>query len=136
MPRMSDPVFDLTQFPVHLGLGARVVPLPEFTGTPEWYQRYSESTAEDGNEGRLVTIHSFDESWTTWEVHPHGDELVLCVAGSARLIQEIDGEPHSVEIHAGEAVINPPGVWHTADVSEPCTCLFITAGAGTENRPR
>ena len=36
----------------------------------------------------------------------------------------------------GEAVINPRGVWHTADVEDPATVLFITAGAGTENRPR
>jgi quercetin dioxygenase-like cupin family protein len=133
---MSDPVFDLTQFPVHLGSGARIVTLPEFDGTMEWYQRYAASTTEDGMEGRLVTMHSFRESWTTWEVHPHGDELVLCVAGSARLTQEIDGEPQTVEIRAGEAVINPPGVWHTADVDDSCTCLFITAGAGTEHRPR
>jgi hypothetical protein len=34
------------------------------------------------------------------------------------------------------AVINPPGVWHTATVYEPGQALFITAGRGTETRPR
>lgn len=134
---MSDVVFDLSQYPVHLGLGARVVPLEHFDGTMEWYQRYGEGHAADGPEGRLVTMHSFDEPWDSWEVHPKGEELVLCVAGSIVLTQELaDGTHHTVDVHAGEAVINPPGVWHTADVTEPCTCLFITAGEGTQHRPR
>lgn len=133
---MSDAVFDITQFPVHLGLGARAVRLEQFDGTPEWYQRYGEGNAADGAEGRLVTMHTFHEPWDSWEVHPKGDELVLCVAGSIVLHQEIDGDVHTVELGPGEAVINPPGAWHTADVSDPCTCLFITAGEGTENRPR
>jgi len=65
-----------------------------------------------------------------------GAELVVCTAGSMTLHQEIDGQVRSVTLRAGEAVINPPGVWHTADVEAPCTCLFVTAGVGTEHRPR
>jgi mannose-6-phosphate isomerase-like protein (cupin superfamily) len=133
---MSDAVFDITEFPVHLGLGARVIPLERFDGTGEWYQRYGEGTGADGVEGRLVTMHSFDESWASWEMHPKGDELVLCVSGSVVLHQGIGADVHTVELHANEAVINPPGVWHTADVAGPCTCLFITAGLGTEHRAR
>jgi mannose-6-phosphate isomerase-like protein (cupin superfamily) len=133
---MSDAVFDLSHFPVHLGLGARVVRLEEFDGSPDWYQRYGSSVAGDGLEGRLVSMHTFSESWDTWEMHPNGDELVACVAGSIVLHQEIDGEQHTVELQAGEAVVNPPGTWHTADVTGPCTAFFITAGAGTEIRPR
>jgi mannose-6-phosphate isomerase-like protein (cupin superfamily) len=133
---MADAVFDITEFPVHLGLGARIVPLERFDGTGEWYQRYGEAHGADGFEGRLVTMHSFSEPWTTWEMHPHGEELVLCVAGSVVLHQEVDGKVTTVELHANDAVINPPGVWHTADVSDPCTCLFITAGAGTDMRAR
>ena len=34
------------------------------------------------------------------------------------------------------ASINPPGVWHTADVHEPGEALFITPGRGTEHEPR
>ncbi len=33
-------------------------------------------------------------------------------------------------------MINEPGVWHTADVESTATALFITAGLGTEHRPR
>jgi mannose-6-phosphate isomerase-like protein (cupin superfamily) len=133
---MADAVFDITEFPVHLGLGARIIPLERFDGTGEWYQRYGEAHAADGFEGRLVTMHSFTAPWDTWEMHPHGEELVLCVAGAVVLHQEIDGAVTTVELHANEAVINGPGVWHTADVTGPCTCLFITAGAGTDIRPR
>lgn len=37
---------------------------------------------------------------------------------------------------SGEYAINAPGVWHTADVETEVTCVFITAGLGTEHRPR
>ncbi len=132
----DDPVFALADRPVHLGLGATVVRQDLFTGEPEWYARYGARHQDDGAEGRLVTLHSFDESWDSWERHPHGDELVVCTEGSIRLFQEVDGEIRSVVLEAGDAVVNPPGVWHTADVDGPCTALFITAGMGTENRPR
>ena len=39
-------------------------------------------------------------------------------------------------LNQGEAVINPPGVWHSADVDDEATVLIITAGIGTKNRPR
>jgi hypothetical protein len=38
----------------------------------EWYAAYSERHAADGIEGRLVSQYSLSESWTSWEVHPHG----------------------------------------------------------------
>ena len=39
-------------------------------------------------------------------------------------------------LEKGEGVVNSAGVWHTADVAGPATALFITAGLGTELRPR
>ncbi len=83
-------------------------------------------------------MHTFSESWDTWEMHPNGSELVLCVAGSVALTQEAtDGTTATVTISAGQAVVNDPGVWHTADLvdGEPDpTVVFITAGVGTEMR--
>jgi hypothetical protein len=35
-----------------------------------------------------------------------------------------------------QAMINPAGVWHTADVHEPVRFMTITPGQGTEHRPR
>lgn len=131
----SDAVFDLSKFPVHLGLGATVVWQPEFTG-PNWYQAYGSRTAADGAEGRLVAIHSFREPWSSWEMHPKGDELVVCLSGRIVLHQEVDGDVRTVTLEANQAIVNPPGVWHTADVDAEATALFITAGLGTEIRPR
>ncbi|MFK7917973.1 MAG: cupin [Ilumatobacter sp.] len=125
---------------VHLGLGATVEPLPRHDGEMEWYAEYGSAHASDGVEGRLVSSHTFTESWDVWEMHPNGSELVLCVAGSISLTQEaVDGTVSSATITAGQAVVNEPGVWHTADVVEgagPATVVFITAGMGTEHRPR
>jgi mannose-6-phosphate isomerase-like protein (cupin superfamily) len=135
--RMTDgSSFRLADYPVHLGLGAKVLPQAQFTGEPAWYQSYAERSAADGAEGRLVTVHRFTEPWDSWEVHPFGEELVLCTEGTITLHQEIDGLVRTVTIERGEAVINPPGVWHTADVTTAATVLFITAGMGSENRPR
>jgi len=133
---MNDAVFDLGRFPVHLGRGAKVTKLSEFDGTMEWYQRYGESVAADGPDGRLVTIHTFREPWPTWEMHPKGEELVVCLQGTMTLNQEIGTEVHQVVLEAGQAIVNPPGVWHTADIEGEATAFFITAGMGTEVRPR
>ena len=129
-------VFELAKFPTHLALGARVEQLDAFDGTLSWCERYAAAHEADGVEGRLVTLHTFDAPWTSWEMHPLGDELVVCVAGSITLHQEIDGKVGLVTLNAGEAVVNPPGAWHTADVEGTATALFITAGQGTEVRGR
>jgi mannose-6-phosphate isomerase-like protein (cupin superfamily) len=129
--------FELPSTPVHLGLGATVDLQPTFTGDMSWYESYGARTESDGTEGRLVSMHTFTEPWDTWEMHPHGDELVLCVDGEIVLHQEHpDGTVGQVTLHPGQAVVNRPGVWHTADVAAPATAVFITAGVGTEIRPR
>ena len=122
--------------PLHLGLGATAVVQPEFSGM-EWYEGYGARHDSDGKEGRLVSMFTFSESWDSWEMHPEGDEVVLCLAGEITLHQEMrDGTNASVTIREGEYAINPPGCWHTADVTGEATALFITAGLGTEHRPR
>jgi quercetin dioxygenase-like cupin family protein len=126
----------LERFPLHLGLGASAVPQPEFTGM-EWYAGYGARHGADGAEGRLVSLYTFTESWTSWEMHPAGAEVVICTAGEITLIQELpEGGTDSVTLRAGEYAINPPGVWHTADVEGRATALFITSGLGTDHRPR
>ncbi|MBA4046304.1 MAG: cupin [Erythrobacter sp.] len=124
-----------TQF-IHLGLGATADTLPPFTGM-EWYEAYSARAAADGAEGRLVSQYTFTESWTAWELHPAGAEVVICTDGAMVLIQESPGGGQTeIALAAGDYAINPPGVWHTADVAESATAIFITAGEGTTHRPR
>ena len=121
---------------VHLGSGATAVPQPSFTGN-DWYEGYGARHGADGAEGRLVSQHTFAESWDSWEMHPHGDEVVLCIGGSMLLTQEHpDGRREQIALAAGEYAVNPPGVWHTADVEGTATALFITAGEGTQHRMR
>lgn len=125
----------LAEHPIHLGRGATAVSEPAFTGL-DWYADYIERHADDGFEGRLVSMFSFDAPWDSWEVHPNGHEVVLCTEGGFTLVQEIDGREVRTTLKAGEYAINEPGVWHTADVSGRATAVFITAGVGTEHRPR
>lgn len=122
--------------PVHLGLEGKAVAQPEFTGL-SWYADYVQRTAGDGAEGRLVSLFAFTENWDSWEMHPQGEEVVICIAGALTLVQECpDGEPKRIMLNAGDYAINPRGVWHTADVDQAASAIFITAGAGTRHRPR
>lgn len=123
--------------PVHLGRGATAEVEPTFTGAPDWYAAYAERHRDDGREGRLVSMFSFTDSWSIWEMHPNGSEVVLCTAGSITLHQEnADGSTGTVTLGPGQYAINAPGTWHTADVDGSATAVFITAGLGTEVRPR
>ena len=122
---------------IHLGLGATAVPQPPFEGGMEWYEGYGERHGADGREGRLVSQHNFTEGWDSWEMHPLGDEVVICTSGEMILTQEFpDGRCETVTLAAGDYAINPPGVWHIADVEDGATAIFITAGEGTQHRPR
>jgi uncharacterized cupin superfamily protein len=65
------------------------------------------------------------------------EEIVCLISGRVTLIQQRDGSEHRVELsQVGAFALNPRGTWHTADVHEESTVLFITAGEGTTTRPR
>lgn len=84
---------------------------------------------------QLIACHSFSEDWPTWEVHPHGDEVVLLLSGSATLVlRQPDGD-HALHLSAaGSYVIVPAGVLHTAKINVPTQMLFITPGQDTQNK--
>jgi hypothetical protein len=85
----------------------------------------------------LLTTARYSESWHSWEQHPMGDEIVCLLSGRVTLLQERDGGCVAVELsEIGQYALNPRGVWHTADVHEDSLLLFITAGEGTQTRPR
>ncbi len=126
----------LEQFPIHLGRSGTMTSEPPFGRDMSWYVDYAARHADDGTEGRLVGVMSFTEDWKGWERHPAGGELVYCISGRMILHQEMADGVVTTELDAGQYAINPPGIWHTADIPEPATALFITAGMGTENRVR
>ena len=115
---------NLLENPLHLGLGATAVPQPPFTGM-DWYQGYGERHDVDGAEGRLVSMYRFTESWGSWEMHPLGDEVVLCLSGQMTLHQEhADGSTAAVTIGPHEYAINPPGTPPMSKERQPpCSSL-------------
>jgi mannose-6-phosphate isomerase-like protein (cupin superfamily) len=133
---VTSPAFDLSRTFVHLGLGARAVPIADFEWTPEFLESFVDRFASDGDEGRLVCIVAQDRTWKSWERHPAGEELVVLLSGRVDLIQDLDADHVLVELRPGQAVVNPRNVWHTTTVHEPGEALFITPGRGTEHRPR
>jgi len=130
----------LEQRPIHLDTATGAEPQPPFPRDEramQWYMDYGARTAGDGEGGRLVSMFHFAEDWRGWEMHPAGAEVVICTAGRMVLTQELaDGTMATITLGPGDYAINPPGVWHTADIVEPATGVFITAGYGTQNRPR
>jgi len=64
------------------------------------------------------------------------DDEIMSRLGKHKRGKSPGGSTNRVELKQGEYAINPPGVWHTADIEGEATGVFITAGAGTEVRPR
>src|SRR5918995_145324 len=127
---------DIRQLPVHLGRGGTAHAVEDFDWSPEGLARYERETRDDGADGRMVMMFEVQGSWSTWERHPAGAEVVIACTGTHRFVQELPDGEHVVEIGPGEALINPPGVWHTADSGPGGWIVTITPGLGTEHRPR
>ncbi len=91
----------------------------------------------DGFKGHLLmSSFHFESDWDTWEMHPTGDEVVVLLSGEATFLLDIPNHPQQVTLtESGSYVIVPRGVWHTAKTTVPTQMLFLTAGAGTQNRP-
>lgn len=132
--------FDLSKSPIHLGsrVGADnpAVPLHGFGFNGPAFSEYMAKHCSPGAPGRLVMIEASPTDWPAWECHTQGDELVIVLEGEADFIQEIDGTQRRFAVSAGSAVINPAGVWHTANVTKPLRAIYITPCPGTEHRPR
>ena len=69
------------------------------------------------------------------EVHPDGDELLYLVSGAMSLRLEYPDGDVEVELHAGQAVVVPRGVWHNLTLREAGQLLHITPGPGGDARP-
>lgn len=83
----------------------------------------------------LVTLHSFESDWPSWEMHPNGDEIVCLLSGEMIFILERQNEHRNVKLkECGAYLIVPKNAWHTAKVPRPSRLLVITAGEGTVHR--
>jgi mannose-6-phosphate isomerase-like protein (cupin superfamily) len=117
-----------------------VVSLPG--GESFWTQLMSGRPTDEGiqrltnaHHGRLLSVLPMDKTWTNWEMHPAGDEVLFLISGALTLVLEQDGEQRCIELTAGKLAVVPRGVWHTARMSQPCLLLALTDGLGTEHRP-
>lgn len=49
----------------------------------------------------LISCYEFEPDWSSWEVHPHGDEIVLLISGDvAFLLQTESGEDSDAALGA------------------------------------
>lgn len=116
----------------------RFVLRPDGTATtkavgPHFYEELDREFA--GFRGcTLVQRFAFREPWPTWEVHPHGDELVYLLEGATDFVLRVDDADRIVRLaRPGTYVVVPRGVWHTARPHAPTVLLFFTPGEGTCN---
>lgn len=120
-----------TMFPI-LTPGMDLHPLP-FNG-PEFYEGLDREFG-DFHKHVLISCHNFDSAWSTWEMHPQGDECVILLSGTATMVVLGDGGEESVKLSSpGEYIVVPRGAWHTASDASNAAMLFITPGQGTQNR--
>jgi len=89
----------------------------------------------DGFKGHnLVQKHCFTEAWPGWEMHPHGDEMVLLLSGDIDFVLWQQDQETVVRIsEPGNYLVVPRGTWHTARPHAPTELLFVTPGEGTRN---
>lgn len=106
----------------------------EIPVTPTFWQEIDKRT--DLHPGRMLMRFTFSGDWSTWEMHPAGDEIVIATEGEMTMLLDEPTGVRRVQLPAGQAVVVPRGVWHTADVAGHCAALFLTPGEGTQNRAR
>ncbi len=137
---MADDTIDLLQNYLLLDPDGTTALLPG--GGEFWSQLMSGKPSDPGIRrllgsptGRLLSTVPLRATWTNWEMHPAGDELLFMLEGQATFVMELRDGLKEVVLDAGRLLVVPKGVWHTAKVGEPARMLAITAGAGTEHRP-
>lgn len=132
--------FDLSRTPIHLGSqvgeGHPALPLPGFGFDPPAFEAYVTAHCTPAAPGRLILVETTPRAWPRWECHPAGDEIVIVLEGRGVFVQEIGGRELRMPVGPGSALINPAGVWHTADVEEPLKAIYITPCPGTKHRQR
>jgi mannose-6-phosphate isomerase-like protein (cupin superfamily) len=91
----------------------------------------------DRFKGRLlVSSFTFESDWSTWEIHPAGDEIVCLLSGDVTMVLDRNGIEEIIRLReAGSFAIVPRATWHTARTSVPTKMLFVTPGEGTANKP-
>ncbi|MEN0038157.1 MAG: cupin [Cellvibrio sp.] len=98
------------------------------------YERL-DKTYGDFSGHELISCYEFDSDWTSWEIHPHGDEVVVLMSGEVSFILQMEEGETSIKLsEQGQYVIVPKGIWHTAKTAVKSKLLFITPGQATQHK--
>ena len=89
----------------------------------------------DLSRGYLMMVGPMDATWTTWERHPAGEEIVYLLSGSVDFVLDLPDGEQTVELRRRACTIVPRNTWHRAIVHDPGDMLFVTPGEGTTHRP-
>lgn len=132
------PAIDLSKNPIHLPSDSKeaATVLADFGFDGPAFESYIDEHCSDSAPGRIIMVETSEADWLTWECHPLGDEVVIVLAGAGEFIQETSDGEERIAVTAGDTVLNPAGVWHTADISEPIRAVYITPAPGTNHKPR
>lgn len=101
----------------------------------EAFWSLSEAELERFGESWLISEFECSADWPNWEMHPDADEFVYLLEGEVIFQLQSDAGIANIPLKGRGAVVVPRGVWHTAKVAAPSRLLFVTRGAGTQNRP-
>lgn len=124
-------VHNLTSTYVDVGPGKRGAAVP---GGPAFWQALMTGQANLQGDW-LMTASTSDGDWPHWEMHPHGEEVVLLVSGSMDFELEVDGERTTVQLrNPCDYVLVPRGAWHIARNAQAAQLVVLTAGEGTQHR--
>lgn len=126
---MGVTIFDPLACLVRLdGAGREASPLPR---SPEAWRALNRATGERVI-GMSAPVSPGDLHPENWEMHPHGDEVLLLLEGALDL--ELEGDaPRALQ--AGQACVVESGTWHRLLLRAPARLLFVTPAGGTRMRP-
>jgi len=96
---------------------------------------HSAANRHELTQGRILSAFDYTTTWSWWERHPVGDELLFLISGDVDFHLDDAAGPRMVPLRPGQAAIVPEGAWHRAVVRCASRLLFVTpTPARTEHR--
>ena len=77
-----------------------------------------------------VCVSRFSEH-PKWEIHPHGEEVLVGIAGELSLIILDAAHPKTIVLKPGEVVVIPQNTWHSPMPNGEVSVLNMGHYAGT-----
>ncbi len=115
---------------LHLASDLSIVPVS--VEQSYWDHRAGNPELDDG---RILSVFDYEATWTWWERHPLGTELVHVIAGEVAFHLDDETGRRQLDLREGDSGLVPQGAWHRAEIHRPTRLLFVTpTPARTEHR--